>query len=409
MLKKRVLIITPKFPYPSTGACEMDRASGIEWFVQQGYSVRVITKVYTHEAARVAVAKGAELGIVVIPVVYFSGKKLSVIKRLFRLLSRVAQPWYWDGAAFEYTDPELKAILVQELAEFRPELVWCEYTYLWPLYSVIQSKNVPIVTRSHNFEPQHLIEEDGRSIRTFILYWAKLFSEWQSSRRSRVLATITPREAERYQRLAGPKTEVIVLSLRGLLKCERIKTEFSSADSIRVFFMGSTYNVAHNYEAARFIILELLPLVRQRIPGVFTFYILGGKVPAEFLTVAANDLVFPGYIAAADFPNFLEKMDICLAPSLAGAGMQQKVFEPLLRGLPTITSPRALAGYPFVPNEEVAVATSAIDFVDQLQRLRDQGVREKQAHAGFLKAQDLFSESNITATLKKIISCTETI
>ena len=69
-MKKRILIITPKFPYPSYGACELDRAAGIEMFIKLGYEVYVITKVYGEEYKQEAARMAEKLGITIVPISY---------------------------------------------------------------------------------------------------------------------------------------------------------------------------------------------------------------------------------------------------------------------------------------------------------------------------------------------------
>ncbi len=401
MSEKRVLIITPKFPYPSTGACESDRAAGIEWFKNHGYEVHVITKVYNEEIAVQSKKTGQELGVTVWPFVYFDNTKRTVLARIWHRFKQFLQPWYWDGAAYEYTDPELKNILDKELKTFKPQLVWCEYTYLWPLFSVIKKYNLPIITRSHNFEPNHYLEEDGLGLKTPLVYLAKLHSEWRTARKSTVLAAITPSETKKYQFLASAKTKVFTLPLRGLTKFTQI--QLTENQPLAVYFMGSTYNVTHNYAAASFLVNQVVPAVRSKLPGVFSFFILGGKVPKDLLDKASSDLCFPGYIPASQFDSFLKTMNICLAPSLYGAGMQQKVFEPLMRGFPTITSARALVGYKFQDGQEVLLAESVPEFVNRLSELQDTQKRDLIGKQAAVKAESLFNQTEIDKIINNII------
>jgi hypothetical protein len=74
--------------------------------------------------------------------------------------------------------------------------------------------------------------------------------------------------------------------------------------------------------------------------------------------------------------QFLSNMDIAVIPSLMGAGMQQKIFEPLARGIPTITSPRGLAGYPFVDKKHLLLARNREEFVKRIISLQDINLRK---------------------------------
>src|SRR3989344_8895569 len=122
--QKKILIVTPKFPYPATGACEQDRAVGMEWFVSHGFEVRVIAKTALPSAAEEARIVDEKFSI---------RTTLLPYRRVRWSLRRIFNPLYWDGAAFEYTDPEMQTELERALVEFKPNIVWFEYTYLWPL------------------------------------------------------------------------------------------------------------------------------------------------------------------------------------------------------------------------------------------------------------------------------------
>jgi len=67
---KRILIVTPKFPYPPYGACEQDRAAGIELFLKNGWEVRVITKIYGEEYKKEIADVSQRLDIKIVPIVY---------------------------------------------------------------------------------------------------------------------------------------------------------------------------------------------------------------------------------------------------------------------------------------------------------------------------------------------------
>src|SRR3990167_11505024 len=104
---KKILIITPKFPYPARGACEQDRAAGIEFFIKSGWEVRVITKIYGEEYKKDVSEANEKLGITIIPINY-KYLTLSIGQKIKNIFLRLVMPWYWDGAAREYGDLNIK-------------------------------------------------------------------------------------------------------------------------------------------------------------------------------------------------------------------------------------------------------------------------------------------------------------
>jgi len=97
-----------------------------------------------------------------------------------------------------------------------------------------------------------------------------------------------------------------------------------------------------------------------------------------------------------DIDSELEKMDVAVIPSLYGAGMQQKIFEPLCKGIPSIVSDRGIADYPFKNNEHLLTASSVNDFVEGLKRLgSDVPLREKISKNSIKLSKKIFSRDKL--------------
>lgn len=385
-MKRRILVVTPKFPYPSYGACEQDRAAGIEMFLKLGHEVYVITKIYSDDLRQNVREISQKLGVTIVPVRY---RYLSASASIRQKWARLIRPWYWDGAAFEYSEPEIRAELEKALDSFKPDLVWFDYSYLWPLYRQVRKRDLPIVTRPINFEAIHFLEENGRSFFNYLRFVPKLLSEYLVSRSSHLILAITPDEINLYQRIGA--CQAALLPLRGLSRCFDFKVQISERKPLNVFFSGSTYNVAHNRAALEFLLKKIIPQARVSFPGEFRFHIFGGKAPADLAGLFNDETIYHGYVSIEEWPQVLSQMDIAFVPSLYGAGMQQKIFEPLCRGFSTIASPRGLAGYPFKNGEHLLLAKTADEFVDCLGRLRDIKLRRRLVEKGRDLALQLFS------------------
>ena len=397
---KKVLIVSPKFPYPPYGACELDRAAGIEMLIKLGYKVYVITKVYSDEYKQTVRETAEKLGITIVSVGY-KYLFLSLGQKIINGLKRLIQPWYWDGAAFEYSDPEIRAEVEKALDSFQPDLVWFDYTYLWPLYGSVRKKRIPIITRSINFEPRHFLEEDGRSVVNYIKFLPKLLTEYIVGKLSDTVCSITPNEAELYKKIGTRR--VVVLPLRGLPSGGAKAREARDHTPLNVFFSGSTYNVAHNREALKFLLAEVIPEATRQFPRQFIFHIFGRKIPVELAGYFSENVIKHNYLPPQKFEELMAMMDIAVAPSLYGAGMQQKIFEPLARGFPTITSARGLAGYPFKNGEHLVLAETREQFVSALGSLRDRNLRQELGTAAAKLSAAIFSKEKIEEIVKDLL------
>ena len=398
MNKMKILVVTPKFPFPVIGACEQDRMSGLELFIKLGYEIRVITKIVRGKEKLVSDVSN-KLGIKIYPVAYNFVEDLSFFNRIMRYLKRAINPLFWDGASYEYRDKEIIDLLESQLNNFKPDVVWFEYSYLWPLYKFVKKRKIPIITRSLNFEAIHFWEEMGFSLLNLIKFTSKFLGEIITTRKTDVLFSITPKEEKIYKKI-GAKN-IFVLPLRALHKYLKLQP-FRVMDRKRfnVFFMGSTYSVPHNRKALEMIVKDIAPQIEKIMPGEFTFNILGTKLPEDLSSnLFGKNVIYRGYVE--DIDEFLKDMDIALIPSLFGAGMQQKVFEPLCRGIPTITSARGLVGYSFEDNKHLLLALDSNEFVEKLIKMKNIELRKLLAMNSRNFCMGLFSESIIKAKVLK--------
>ncbi|KKR38166.1 MAG: glycosyl transferase family 2 [Parcubacteria group bacterium GW2011_GWB2_40_8] len=399
---KKILVITPSLPFPPTGAEQADRAYGISGLKNLGYEVKVVVKLVEWQTPEYVKEVGQKLGVEIIPVPYkFSNRTLTRKDRIKKIMLKLSNPLLLDGAALEYAEPEIKRVLKQELRVWRPNIVWFDYTYLWPLYGIVRKQKIPIITRSINYEPVHFLQEDGYTLFNLLKSAPKFFSEFLSSIKSTHVFAITPKEEKIYKRM---NKQASVLPLRSLPYCLKKSHPINDKKTLNVFFMGSTYNVSHNRKALEFILKEIAPFMSKHHPNQFLFYILGKKVPENYNEFFKDNVIYKGPLYGNELESFLLNIDLALVPSFFGAGMQQKIFEPLARGIPTITSKRGIADYPFKDRTHVYFAKNKADFINCLLELRDVTKRKKLSQESINLASKLFSMQIISQAIRTAIN-----
>jgi len=389
---KKILVITPKFPIPTTGACEQERLAGILQLQRLGWEVRIVARAFNWQDKNEINQWSKDSGIAVDLVDYEFIKN----KNWRAKIKRIMQPKYWDGAAYEYGLPAMQSAVARLVEEFQPDIAWFDYTYLWPLYKIFQKKKIPIVTRSINFEPTHFLQEDGISFLNILKFLPKFLSELKVIGQSDYLFAITPKEEQLYRKL-GAKN-IATLPLRSLPLLLADKREIVDKKVLHLFFMGASYNVHHSRKAAEFIIKKIAPAVTRKAPGKFIFHLVGKKLPSDLARLCVGNIKVEGFIE--NLAEFLNKIDIALVPSLMGAGMQQKIFEPLCLGIPTVTSPRGLVGYSFQDEEHLLLAKTKGEFVEQILRLQDGELKKKLSRRAMRQSRELFSQNKLNEIIQ---------
>jgi len=396
---RRILVFTPVFPKLNKGAAEQDQLYGALTLQQMGHTVRMAAFLPTHQSPDDARAYATDIGLDVTPLPY-PVVRLSLPSIANRIASVACHIALLDGAAYQHYHPTIRTFAAEQIESFQPDVVWLDNDFLWPLALLARQRGIPVIFRSQNFEPDHMIDESGATLFNYLRYLGKYVGELTALQLGTVLVAITPVEQAKYRRLA-PRAKIELLPLRGLPRHLRSLRRVSSRQPLNVFYWGSTYNVSHNRAALNFVVRQIAPKLRIAAPHAFCLHVFGGKAPPDLRQDAAADLIFHGFVP--DLENALDNMDIALVPSLYGCGMQQKVFEPLCRGFPTVTSRRALAGYPFEIGRDVLLARSADDFVACLLELRDAQGRTELAANASRRAADLFSNEQLVKAHDKIL------
>ena len=138
-----------------------------------------------------------------------------------------------------------------------------------------------------------------------------------------------------------------------------------------LLFVG---NFSHrpNADGARFFVGEVLPLVRESLPGV-ELLLVGDGAPPELLSREAEGVRVLGYVP--DLDPLFARSRVFVAPVRFGAGVKGKIGEALAYALPLVTTTVGAEGMSLRDGEEALIADTAGEFAAAVVRLyRDEGL-----------------------------------
>ncbi len=386
----RILILTPWIPYPVTGADQQDRFFGMLQMKSMGYDIRVIAKIHEFQNRNDVETAYRDVGISL----QLFAHPQSAFRLLLKNLPRIPlNPGLLDGATLEYLEPEYLTGVERTIREFRPDVLWIEYTTHWSILKRLKCFGIPIIVKSSLNEPRNCIDENGGTLLSRLKALPKYIGERTAARQANLILGITPDEEMWYRSLGAKQTGV--LPLRGLSRCFAKKSH-AEKKILDVVFLSSNYNMGHNRDALQYLLTKIVPEVQRRMPHAFRFHLTGSKFPDMYRPLLSNDVRCTGFIE--NLGAFLETMDVAVCPWITGQGMQQKVFEPLCRSLPLLTT--KTAGYPFTHGQDILLCDTPEEYAEGLDTLRSSDERNRIAAAAYAKAESLFSE----AAVKKIIA-----
>jgi len=134
-----------------------------------------------------------------------------------------------------------------------------------------------------------------------------------------------------------------------------------------IVFIGG-FRHPPNVDAMLWYAREVLPHVRDALPGVKT-YVIGGDVPASIKALAADDFVVLGHVP--DIEPYFESARISIAPLRYGAGVKGKINLAMSHGMPVIATSMAIEGMHLTDGEDVLVADEPRAFAEAMRRAYD--------------------------------------
>jgi len=121
-----------------------------------------------------------------------------------------------------------------------------------------------------------------------------------------------------------------------------------------------------NIDAVTWFVSDVLPALRQAWPQL-CFYIVGRSPPPSVLALAGPAVVVTGTVA--DVRPYLQHATVVVAPLRLARGIQNKILEAMAMARPVVASQSCADAIDAVPEQELLCATSATDFVAQIDAL----------------------------------------
>jgi GT2 family glycosyltransferase/glycosyltransferase involved in cell wall biosynthesis len=171
------------------------------------------------------------------------------------------------------------------------------------------------------------------------------------------------------------------------------------ADRHGIAFLGG-YRHPPNVDAVEFFVRDVMPHLRQLLPGVM-FHVVGSHMPPSFHELAAPDVVLDGFVA--DLGPYLDQRRLTVAPLRYGAGVKGKVLESMARGLPCVASSIAAEGMGLTHEVDIAMANEPEAFAGAVAWLyQDEAVWTKLRQGGLEYVERSCSEAAVVGRFAEL-------
>lgn len=119
-----------------------------------------------------------------------------------------------------------------------------------------------------------------------------------------------------------------------------------------LLFMGNM-SYFPNEDAALFLIKEIMPGISKKIPDL-KLYIVGNDPSKKLQKYNSENIIVTGFVP--DMHPYLAKARIAVAPLKYGTGVQNKVLDAMVVGIPQIVSTKAANGFNNLSGEEFLIS-----------------------------------------------------
>jgi radical SAM superfamily enzyme YgiQ (UPF0313 family)/GT2 family glycosyltransferase/acetyltransferase-like isoleucine patch superfamily enzyme/ubiquinone/menaquinone biosynthesis C-methylase UbiE/glycosyltransferase involved in cell wall biosynthesis len=293
------------------------------------------------------------------------------------------------------------------ITHFSPDCVFI--TNLWTIpyaefvHDLIQafgsSKTFPFLLdtmdfHAKKFERKYEISGDANDHET-----ARRFKDIEMSIYPLVdrVITVTDKEAEDIKKAIPHSAPLIVLP-----NIHLIPDDLAPIDGRRhICFLGN-FRVNHNVDSARHFIADILPLIRTKQPDT-EFHLIGFDSDRFNALPMVSGVYRIGHVT--DLKPYMDRYRLFACPMAYGAGMKGKIGMAMANGLPIVSTPIGVEGFPVQDGRDCFICENDADFANRCLTLMDNDEiwRSFQA-AGRLIIQKYFSRVGLSNRLQSVFS-----
>jgi glycosyltransferase involved in cell wall biosynthesis len=254
----------------------------------------------------------------------------------------------WFDAATSGLYPLMKAILLQNPAV----QIVCDTDSIWSRYILRGTSYAKTASQKLAIQKQGLRKK-------------KEEQEWMQY--STVVTAVSSVDAVYYQRLARHPEQVHLFpNVIDITTYQHVLPPNDQFKKPCLYLAGTFWPQSPMEDAARWIIQEILPLVRQWIPTIH-FYIIGNNSNNTLSDIDDPHITITGKVTSV-LP-YLYHADVVLVPLRFESGTRFKILEAGACGIPVVSTTLGAEGLPVTHKHNILLADTPESFADSILRV----------------------------------------
>ena len=369
----RILRICQDVPFPPDDGVRIDPFHSSRLLAERGHEITIVGFLKGHRDVSV-LKSWCELH-----AVPFNGKN-SPANWLRGIMQRRPVNYV------KYRHPELQELCDELLAARRYDVVVVDYSAMgWYAFEIKRRFDIPVITRWHNVDTliwERWVNTQSNAVRRAMgrvqLDFVRRF-EQELAAISDACLTVGARDTELLRQLVpGARVELVPPGI----DVNHYTPRDESREPNSIVLLASDYGWHPNYDAAKWLYEEILPLVWKDAPQA-RVYLTGRNVTPEMKKWAQpGKLEFTGFVP--DERDVIGKADVMVVPMRLGGGVKLKILTAFACGKAVVTTKAGAEGIPGLEAGDAAlVRDEPRAFADAvLQVMNDANLRRKLERAG---------------------------
>src|SRR5437660_4986520 len=297
----------------------------------------------------------------------------------------------------KYCRPSVRLKLRSLLSERKFDVMLCDFVvsapaipWDWPCPKILFTHNVEAMIWRRHYE-----------VARNPLWKALSWREWKTmaaaerrylQKADHVLA-VSDNDRDEFLRFLDPSKITVIPTG---VDVEYFKPNPEPAAPHSLVFTGSM-DWLPNEDAIFYFVKEILPLIRQQVPGV-SLCVVGRKPSPRLQQLAATEtnIELTGWVE--DIRPFMARGSICIVPLRIGGGTRLKIFEAMAMAKPVVSTTIGAEGLPVRHGENILLADTAEGFArETIELLRNPARRKQIGLAAHKMVVENYSWASVTA------------
>jgi glycosyltransferase involved in cell wall biosynthesis len=328
--------------------------------------------------------------------------RVRIIPAFLNLFSRKS----YHISRFEST--AFKRKLIHLLQQENYDTILLETLYLTPYVSTLRKySKAKIIMRSHNLEyeiwERMLKNMKFNLAKLYLIYLVRKLKRYELKHLNDYdyLVTVTQRDLSNFVKLGFAKKGMVIPI--GIDTDDYHPHAIENETPMRISFIGSL-DWMPNMEGISWFLNQVWDMYAQKLEGI-ELHVAGRNTPDSFRKDIRKHMLIHGEVADAN--EFISSCPVMIVPLFSGSGMRVKILEAMALERVVVTTSLGLEGIQAKHKEQVLIANTANDFVEQLSYCRDnpEAVRNMGIKARKLiqkKYDNQVNASRLQEALKKL-------